>query len=626
MNQLSRCSDPQGTVVTDQCLNLFLDPKRSTGVRSRVHWGGCRLLLRTLKIHHLDRLYAQALVAGGEPGFAAKVLEALNVSIDLQGTGLTEVPPAGRPGVIVANHPFGGVEAMVLAATLSRVRSDVRFLANSLLAGLPELRELIIPVNLFGGSAAQRKNVHSVKAALGWIQQGGLLCVFPAGEVAHWHLQTKTVTDPPWHINAARLIRKSGADVLPVFFPGCNSRSFHYAGMVHPRLRTAMLPRQLLNKRGARITMCPGKRIPSSVLKKLPSDEVATWYLRAKTYRMDSKGNRHRGCPRLFPDFLLSGQHRTPLADPLDRAQIAEDIARLPRKQFLVHSGELTVFEARASQIPHLLHEIGRLREATFRQEGEGTGRPLDLDMFDQTYDHLVLWNTERKEVAGAYRIGRVDILLRPGRGVRALYTSTLFRFKPGFFRAMANSLELGRSFIVPEYQRSYSALLLLWKGIGRFLCKRPSYRYLFGPVSISRAYGDVSVQSLISHLHSKFYQPAMGQKVQGKRSPKFKIRKCERRMIESISILDTPVLDDSIADLESHTRRMPVLIKQYLKLGGRISGFHHDRRFGTFDGLIFVDLQQTDPKFLKRFMGKEEAEHYLAAQTRQHSGLGMTG
>jgi len=626
MNQLSPCPDPHGSVVTDQCLDLFLDPNRASGVRGRVQTRACKLMLRTLKIHHLDRLYAQALIAGCEQSFAASVLGALNVNIDLQGTGLSEVPQAGLPLVVVANHPFGGVEAMVLAATLSRVRPDVRFLANSLLAGLPELRELIIPVNPFGGPEAQRTNVNSVKAALGWIQQGGLLCIFPAGEVAHWHLQTKTVTDPPWHINAARLIRKSGADVLPVFFPGCNSRSFHYAGVVHPRLRTAMLPRQLLNKRGARITMCPGKRIQASVLKNLPSDEVATWYLRGKTYGMDSKGNRLRGCPRLFPDVLLPARHRTPIAEPLDRAQIAGDVARLPRRQFLVHSGELTVFEARASQIPHLLHEIGRLREATFRQEGEGTGRPLDLDMFDQTYDHLVLWNTDRQEVVGAYRIGRVDNLLRPDRGVRALYTSTLFRFKPGFFRTMPNSLELGRSFIVPEYQRSYSALLLLWKGIGRFLCKRPSYRYLFGPVSISQAYGDVSTQSLISHLHAKFYQPVMGQKVQGKRSPKFKIRKCERRMIESLSILDTPVLDEIIADLESHARRMPVLIKQYLKLGGRIAGFHHDRRFGTFDGLIFVDLQQTDPRFLKRFMGKEEAEHYLAVQTRQPSGLGLTG
>ncbi len=625
MNQHSHSPQDPGSVVSDQCLALLMGKDRGPGISSGIQSSSLRLLLRTLKIHELDQLYNRALHPGSAGSFAANLLAALNVDIDLQGTGLTEIPPKDQPAVVVANHPFGGVEAMVLAATLARVRQDVRFLANFLLAGLPELRDLIIPVNPFGGPKAQRTNFQGVKAALGWLKKGGLLCIFPAGEVAHWHLQTKTVVDPPWQVNATRLIRKSGVDVLPVFFPGCNSRSFHYAGMIHPRLRTAMLPRQLLNKRGARITICPGKRIQASVLKKLPSDEVATWYLRAKTYGLDRRVTRHRVCPKLFPGFLLPSSQQAPIAAPLDRRLIAGDVARLPRTQFLVQSGELTVFEARASQIPHLLHELGRLREATFRQEGEGTGRPLDLDMFDQTYDHLVLWNLDRQEVVGAYRLGRVDTLLHQGRGVRALYTSTLFRFKPGFFRTMTNSLELGRSFIIPEYQRSYSPLLLLWKGIGQVLFRRPAYRYLFGPVSISQAYGDVSIQSLISHLNSKFYQPIIGLNVQGKRSPKFKIKKYEREMIESISILDTPVLDEIIADLESNARRMPVLIKQYLKLGGRIAGFHHDRRFGTFDGLIFVDLQQTDPRFLKRFMGKGEAEHYLSVQAQDHSGLDMT-
>jgi putative hemolysin len=585
-----------------------------------------KLLLRILQIHKLDRLYLHAVKDSPCADFAGSLLKALDVDIDLQGSGLKEVPRAGKSAVVVANHPFGGLEAIVLAAVLGRVRPDVRFLANSLLASIPELRELIIPVNPFGGQEAKRTNVQGAKAALKWLGKGGMLCVFPAGEVAHWQMKSKTVTDPDWQINATRLIRRSGADVLPVFFPGCNTRSFHYAGLVHPRLRTALLPSQLLNKRGSRITVCPGRLIQSAVLRQLPSDEVATWYLRARTYGLDSRKNRHKGCPKLFPGFFLRSARQAPVAPALDREALQSDVARLPRGQFLVSSGELTVFEARAGQMPHLLHEIGRLRETTFRQEGEGTDRPLDLDMFDQTYDHLVLWDTSRHEVVGAYRIGRVDELLRRRRGDWNLYTSTLFRFKPGFFRAFSNSLELGRSFIVPEHQRSYAPLLLLWKGIGQYICRRPAYRFLFGPVSISQDYADVSIQSLISHLNSKFYQPVVGLNVQGKRTPKFKIKRNEREMIESISILDTPVLDDIIAGFEADGRRMPILLKQYLKLGGKIAGFHHDRRFGSFDGLIVVDLLQTDPRFLKRFMGRAEAESYLAGQQRAPSDLKASG
>ncbi len=595
------------------------------GIANAIRRRTLKMFLRILKIHDLDRLYGQTLSMGSDQNFSQNLLKTMDVEIDLQGHGFKHIPPQGQPLIIISNHPFGGLEAMVLAAALAPFRTDVRFLANALLGSIPEIRDLIIPVDPFGGPAATRTNLHGLKSALNWIKGGGLLCIFPAGEVAHWRFTTKTVNDPPWQLTATKLIRKSGATVLPVFFPGCNSRFFLYAGLIHPRLRTAMLPRELLNKTDRRITMFAEKPIQAETLKQLPSDEVATWYLRARTFALDQRSSKKRNGPKLLPDRIPKTRKVQPMAAPLNRRLINNDIQALPPNQVLIDSDPFVVFEARAGQIPHLLHEIGRLRELTFRREGEGTGRSLDLDLFDQTYEHLILWDSTRQTVAGAYRIGRVDRLLKTRRGVKALYSSTLFQFKPDFFKALPQSLELGRSFIVPEYQREYFPLLLLWKGIGQFIAKRPGYRYLFGPVSISQAYADVSVQSLINHLHSKFYQPELACKVQGKRCPKFKIKQYEWTMIQSLSSLETPVLDAVIADFESNGRRFPVLLKHYLKLGGKIAGFHHDRLFGSFDGLIIVDLLQTDRKLLKRFMGRKETEQYLTELVRTNPAQALS-
>jgi putative hemolysin len=279
----------------------------------------------------------------------------------------------------------------------------------------------------------------------------------------------------------------------------------------------------------------------------------------------------------------------------------------------LLESGEYDVIEAGATAIPLCLREIGRLREMTFRKVGEGTGKGADRDAFDATYRHLFLWNRERQEIAGAYRIGRTDELLAAS-GPRGLYTSSLFVLKAAFFERIGPALEMGRSFVRPEYQKSYAPLLLLWKGLARMVAREPRYRVLFGPVSITNAYKKASRRLMASYFEDQVTSPALARLVR----PRTPLRG-QAWLAKAAGTLVSD-LDDLLAcldDIEADEKGIPVLLRQYLKLGGKLLAFNVDREFAdALDGLIVVDLLQADSRQLERYMGKDG----LAAFTNFHA------
>jgi len=295
-------------------------------------------------------------------------------------------------------------------------------------------------------------------------------------------------------------------------------------------------------------------------------------------------------------------QNRKPIAAPTDPARLRDEVASLPA---LVSTDSLQVFVGAAHQIPHTLLEIGRLREVAFRAVGEGTERTRDLDRFDEWYRHLFVWNPERSEVVGAYRIGLADTILAK-RGPRGLYTSTLFRFEPKFLERLGPALELGRSFVRPEYQRDYLPLLLLWKGISQFVVKNPRYRTLFGPVSISNDYHAISRAVMVEYFKAH-RDPGLGWKVRPKQrfqSPS--LPGCDRNAMGSLA-RDVGELSALIADLEPDKKGVPVLLRQYLNMGGVVLDFNLDPQFSNaVDGLIFVDLMKADRRLLSRYMGRE--------------------
>jgi Acetyltransferase (GNAT) domain len=281
----------------------------------------------------------------------------------------------------------------------------------------------------------------------------------------------------------------------------------------------------------------------------------------------------------------------------------------------------MTVLVAESQNIPHLLREIGRLREATFREVGEGTGKAADVDLFDSYYRHLILWNAETAEVVGAYRMGDTrDILARFGRS--GLYTHSLFRFKNGWFRYLSDSLELGRSFIRSEYQRQPNCLALLWKGIGAFVVRHPEYRMLFGPVSISNSYHRVSKHIIVQFLQRSCRSRELSTYV----SPRRPFRSISRRGLHDLNdrLSDGSIDDVSmlVAEIESDGKQVPVLIKHYLKLNGQFIAFNVDRDFcDAIDGLVVVDLLETENKLLDRFMGKDGRRYYRDYWSEEASG-----
>jgi putative hemolysin len=550
---------------------------------------------KLFKLEYLDRFCEETRAEGGGLEFIARAFERLRISVDISPGDLARIPKKG-PVVVVANHPFGMMEGAALIRLLAQVRPDVRVLANDMLGLMPDIRPWLILVDPFGGESANRSNRKGLREALDWLNKDGLLVIFPAGEVSHVHFRHPGIHDPSWNHAAARLIKHTGAAALPLYFDGANSAFFQIAGMVHPRLRTALLPREILNKQGHSLSVRVGHPIPASQLADL-SDADATERLRRRTYWLAHRKIRTASAPkRLHED--------DPLFEPIPQDWLRAELEGMPKDRLLVESGSWQVWLATRDECPFTVREIGRLREETFRKAGEGTGKSVDLDEFDDYYQHLVLWRKDLREIAGAYRLCGTD------RAKGRMYTKTLYRFNAQFFRRISPAVELGRSFIRIEHQRSFQSLLLLWRGIGEYLVRNPQYRFLFGPVSVSNSYQKASRVLMAQTLLRQEGCAELSSMVK----PRWPFLHLPVNGLPHPATLDE--MDAWISDLEPGGEGMPVLLRQYLKMGGHIATFHVDRNFGeTLDGLIVVDLSKTEPRLLERYMGKEGIAKYFEYQ-----------
>ena len=545
--------------------------------------------------------------------FLKDVLDNLNIRYSLSEEDRMRIPIQG-PAIVVANHPFGAIEGIILADILRSRRPDVKIMANHLLKCIPELRELLIFVDPFGTRDALKGNVKPLKEAIRWIRNGAMLGLFPAGEVSHLRLPRTEVTDPEWTNTIAGIIRKTGAAVIPVYFDGTNSALFQMAGLVHRRLRTVLLPRELLNKSNKDIQVYIGNPVSFERLSAFQTDSDVLSYLRFRTYALR---HRREKISIIKGGSMLSKSDEkmaiVPTSVMVNSRLITLEVQGLNQNHVLIENDDFAVYHARAHEIPNLLQEIGRLREITFRQIGEGTGKAIDLDRFDLYYNHLFLWNRKKLEVVGAYRLGDVNAIVQR-YGENGLYTSTLFHYRSAFLQQINNALELGRSFIRLEYQRLHSSLFLLWKGIGHFVAMHPQHKTLFGPVTISNCYNTLSRQLMVSYLKTNNYTPDVAKLVKPRMPIRLTSLKGRETQAFTTLIKDMEELSGLISDIECDQKGIPVLLRHYLKLGGKMVGFSIDRSFSDgLDGLIMVDLTKCDTKLLRHYMGKEGAAGFLA-------------
>jgi putative hemolysin len=569
-----------------------------------------------LKIDALNDAYRYVTTHNPPREFCPALLSHLSVEVRLSDEDRARIPRSGAL-IVVANHPFGIVEGVVMSAVLEAIRHDFKLLANQFLACVPEAHDRCIFVDSFNSPAASATNLRALRASIGWLKQGNTLGIFPAGEVAHWQSSLGQVVDSPWTENLAWLVRKSGATVLPMYFAGTNGPLFQMAGMIHPRLRTALLPRELLNKRKRVCTVHIGPPIRADQLATLGDDRRAVEYLRFRTEALAGRLPQPQArMLRFMPkgSKRLPGLRIAPLAAARSPLRQQREIDRLPAEALLASAGDLHVYLAPAEALDELMLELGRQRERAFRLVGEGTGRALDLDRFDRIYQHLLVWDHAQHELIGGYRLAPVDEILRL-HGRKGLYASTLFDIEKRYFEELGPAVELGRSFVRPEAQRSFAPLMLLWKGIGQFVARQPRYTQLLGPVSISNQFRPLSRALLVSLLSRAPYRAAGADLVHPRKPfPLEKVAgKAMLRMAESI--VDVDELAHIVADIEPAGHTLPVLLRQYLKLGAKMLGFNVDPKFGhCVDGLCVLNLLDVERRTLRRYLGPEQSSLFLAA------------
>lgn len=550
----------------------------------------------------LDNLYQQRPAGLSTKEFIRYTLGALGIEYQIDHGELTNIPATGSV-VVVANHPLGGVEGVILAELLMQIRSDVKVLANYHLKRVSELDQLFIGVDVFEGKKAVRHNINAIREANDHLSDCGLLLVFPAGEVSTF--DNRQLKDKKWSRSVAKFIAKSQATTIPVYVDGRNSSAFYLAGRVHPILRTLMLGRELLNKNEQMVNIAIGEPIHYSELKRLANDTEVVNYLRLNTYLLSNKPHTKQK-----PDTVKAKQlSQIAVIAPVDSTILQAEIAMLKSDE-LISQGTFSVYCTQTSNIPNLINEIGRIREITFREVGEGTGTSCDIDHYDECYYQLFIWNHQENELVGAYRIGLVDQLIEQ-KGLKGLYSRSLFNYDQQFIDQLGYSMELGRSVIAKKYQGSLTSLLLLWKGISSFVAKHPKYTHLFGPVSISSDYSLLARQLLASTLTVSHYDEDKAALV----SPRQPLKTDKGTFWKSdmlSSLAEMQLLSKVLARM-GEDKGVPVLLRQYLGLNGKLVCFNVDPAFNdALDGLIVVNLANVPHKTLSRYMGKLQAKQYL--------------
>lgn len=570
-------------------------------------------LEKTLGINYVNESYARVLADTTTHNFFTRAMRALNLSYEVSETDLEKIPKEGTV-IVVSNHPYGAIDGVALGALLTTWRDNAKLMANYLLSNMEEIKPWIIEVDPFGGIESKRANFRGIKETIRFLKDGGCIGTFPSGTVSHWHWRGTQVTDPEWLDNTARLVRQTKATVVPLYFEGHNSLSFQLAGIVHPRLRTAMLPRQMMKRDGITLKVRIGQPISYRKLEGFETDREMTDFLRLSTYVLSKRSGEENARPRKF-SFRRNAQPKVQamaeLAPAVPKENLKAEIAALPAKRLLVSHADFEVYWAFAKEIPQVLAELGRLREKTFREVGEGTGESTDVDRFDLHYRHLILWDKAADAIVGAYRMGLTDEILLT-EGISGLYTANLFKVKPEFFDKLGPALEVGRSFIVAEYQKKHATLSLIWRGIGSFVCQHPEYKTLFGPVSISQEYNALSKDLMVKFLKNKKLDHELANYVRAKNPPKgSKLKGSEKDALASVrDIEDVSAL---ISEIEHDQKGVPTLLKHYLKMNGVLVSFNVDEDFGNcIDGFIVVDLTQSDRKLLRAYLTPEGSEIFL--------------
>ena len=544
-------------------------------------------------INKINSIYRKTVEPGlNKEQFVSKLLKILKVRYHIPEQDLERIPVEGSL-IVVVNHPYGGLEGVILAKLLSSIRSDIKIMANIGLKVFPELEDFFIFTNPL--KTHNPKNVKSIQNCRKHLENKGLLLFFPAGKVAYYRKEKKRVTDGDWNRIAAHLSINLNVPVLPLFVSGHNSRLFLFMGRIYYRFKLLMLPGEFAKKKKNTVEIRAGFPMTASTLKKKGKSGDITNFLRICTYVLDPGVGSYTD---KIEEKSITLPSMPPLLKRTDKILMSAEIKLLPESQHLVDYKEFSVYYGFKAQMENIVKEITILREKTFREFNEGSGQPCDTDRFDETYTQLFIWDNDHDEIIGAYRMGQTDI-------IKERYLSHIFQFDVLFKKETTPSLEMGRSFIVSEHQKSFYGLFLLWRGIGEFAVRYPRYRKLYGTVSLSNIYNRRSISLIDKILTSETATVTA-------RSPFKSLIHPELNDYLKKYVLDFKDLSLLVKSTESDGKDLPILLKQYWKLGAKFQTTAVDTNFLETPGLLLiVDLPNTPGSNLKMYL-EDGMEAYI--------------
>ena len=589
-------------IVTAQEVAKLMNLQKLGPIGTAIGW----IVLRSTKLSTLNKEYDSRKNLNGIE-FINSVLEGFEIDFEIPEKDLKRIPKTGA-FITIANHPLGGIDGMILLKILLEKRSDFKVIANFLLHRLDPLKPYIMPVNPFEDHKDAKSSLGGIKQSIAHLKGGGALGIFPAGEVSTYK-DEKHIVDKPWEPSAMKLIQKAKVPVVPIYFHAKNSTFFYRLASMSDILRTAKLPSEMLSQKKRKIVVRIGNPISVEDQTANPNLEAFTAFLRRKTFMLANSFEKKSLFDNI-PKSLKLPRSPKKIALQANLPLMEEEIETCRRlDKRLLESKNYEVFLAKKEVIPNILNEIGRLREITFREVGEGSNNSIDLDPFDDYYYHLFLWDKDTKKIAGAYRMGMGTEIFK-AYGINGFYLQDLFRFEPELYDMMSQSIEMGRAFIIKEYQLRPMPLFLLWKGIVHCTLRFPEHKYLIGGVSISNKFSNFSKSLMIEFMKSNYYDPFVAQYIRPKKEFKVKLNDADKDIVFDESEADLNKFDKIIDELESESLRLPVLIKKYIKQNARVVAFNVDPLFNdAIDGLMYIKIADLPESTVKPVMEEFQKE-----------------
>lgn len=563
------------------------------------------MVLKTLRISRLNEIYDKH-KHKKDIVFLDAILKEIKIEFEIPKEDLARIPKEGA-FITVSNHPLGGIDGVLLLKLMVEKRPDYKIIANFLLHRIEPLKKYVMPVNPFEDRKDLKSSLIGIKNALTHLKNGNPLGIFPAGEVSTYK-DGELIVDKPWEEGAIKIIKKANVPVIPIYFHAKNSKLFYFLSSVNGTLRTAKLPSEFLGQKHKVIKMRIGRPITVKEQKGFTSLDDFHDYLRKKTYMLANSFEKEKR--KISPPNFRIPKIPEKIIPPVSSKLIEKEIKELDKGDaVLFKSKNYTIYLADSKQIKNTLLEIGRLREITFREVGEGTDKSIDLDRYDKFYKHLFLWDVVNKRLVGAYRMGLGKDIFKK-YGMKGFYIYELFAIEPELDSMMQKTIEMGRAFIIKEYQQKPMPLFLLWKGVVHVTLRYPEHKFLIGGVSISNKFSNFSKSLMIEFMKSHYYDPFIAQYVHPKKEYKVVLKDVDKDFVFDAAKADVNKFDKIIDEIEPGNLRLPVLLKKYVKQNAKLVAFNVDPKFNNaIDGLMYLRIADLPEGTVKPVMEEFQAE-----------------